>query len=142
MGAIKDRILETLHEIPDNSQGIRNPDRKTAAGAVLFELFFWNTVQDEAETQVKKLWAKAVTDKVLKDDDHYRNLGPGETIAAESSTFSCLMKVGKGRNTLDKEAFLAAVARKARISVEALEELWDKHQKEGKNSLSKRVLEA
>lgn len=141
MGAIKDRILEVIHAAADTPQGVRNPDRKSNTGQVLFELFFWQEVQKEAETQTERIWEKAVEGKLVKDDDYYRNVGPGEVIAAESDTFSCLMKVGKGRATLDKEAFLLAVAKKARISVESLQELWDKHQKVGKNSLSKRVLE-
>lgn len=141
MGALKDRILETLHSFADGRGNvIKNPDQKGNKGPLLFEIFFWQEVGKEADTQLKQLWEKAYESEVIEADDDYRKK-IGETIAAESPSFTCLMKVGKGRDSLDKEAFLAAVAKRARISVEALEELWDKHQVTSKNSLSKRVLE-
>jgi len=141
MGIVRDKILETAHALVDSPAGVRNPDRRSNVGRVLFELYLWQELGKEAEDQLKSLWAKAVEEGLIKEDDHYRNLGPGETIAGESDSFSVLMKVSKARKSLDKEAFLSAVAKKAKIARPALDELWESCSKEGRASLSKRVLE-
>lgn len=141
MGAIKDKILEVIHGAVDSPQGVKNPDRRDNQGQHLFELFYWQELSKEADTQVGKLWEKAIEERLLKADDYYRNLGAGEIIGLESEYFSCLMKVSSPRKTIDKEKFLAAVAKKAKLPVSTLEKLWEDNQKEGKASLSKRILE-
>jgi len=118
---------------------VPNPDRKNN-GPYLFDIYYWQELSDLADKELKKAWKAATEAEVLEEDDTYRQV-LGETIAAESSSFSCVMKVSAPKKTIDKEAFLAAVSRKSRLAVSTLEALWEDHQKEGKAALSKRVLE-
>lgn len=136
---LKDQLLVETQYILDK---VKNPDRKNNQGAVLFEIFCWQEISKLSEEELRRAWTAAEANGILKADDIYRAKGPGESIAAESGHFSVLMKVSKPRESIDKEKFLTAVAKKARISLPALEELWDANQKVGKASLSKRVLEA
>lgn len=144
MAKIRDDINELLTGARDGRSridSIRNPDRKSNGGQHLFEIYYWQEITALAEKELKKAWEAAATGGLIKDDDFYRKT-EGETIAAESGSFSCVMKVSAPRKTLDKEAFLDAVARKARVARPWFDELWETHTtKEGKAALSKRVLE-
>lgn len=141
MPTIKDQITTLLDEkLKDTREGVRNPDRRHNSGPVLFEIAYWQEISDLADKRLKQSWTAAEENGVLKSDDYYRQT-PGETIAAESEKFSCLMKVSSPRKTIDKEAFIAAVAKKCRIAAAAIEDFWEANLKEGKASLSKKILE-
>lgn len=138
MSKIKDTILDRCVAVLDE---VKNPDRKYNVGARLFEIFCWQEISKLADERLKESWSSAAEAGLIKTDDHYRNLGAGEVIAAESPSFSALMKISAPRKNLNRNDFLNAVARKARISRESLEELWDDCSEEGKPPLSKRILE-
>lgn len=138
---IKEQISAYATEGLDPKSGIKNPDRKHNGGTRLYDIYFWQELSALADARLKEAWASAAEQGLVKSDDHYRNAGPGESIAAESPSFSVLMKVSSPRKTLDKEALLDTLSKKLRIARPAVEDLLEQHMKEGKASLSKKVLE-
>jgi|SRR6185312_13020734 len=122
--------------------GVKNPDRKSNVGTALFEIFIWQELCTLAENKLDAAWEALSEEGLLLDDNKLRAKGPGEYIETESDSFSCIVTVKNPGARINKDKFLEAAARKARISKESLEELWENCCAPTKSPLSKKVLEA
>lgn len=133
---IKDKIRSYAQE-----GGKLNPEPRNKTGTLLFEAFYWQELEAFAGDRQKAAWSALGAAKLIESDDYYRSVASGEFLAGESKWFSCRVKVSSPRKSIDKEAFLEAVARATKTSVTALEALWNAHQKESRAPISKRILE-
>ena len=140
MKTAKEQILEG---VVDLAASIKVPELKKNEGALYVNVFIWQEINRIAEDSLKKAWATAqAKDGVLVDDDEMRALGEGDHIVSESGTFSLVAKVSKPRQSFQKDDFIAAAARQFKTSPAKVLELYEKHCKDGKPALQKRIMEA
>ena len=139
---IKDKLIDYLQNFPANTAGVLvNPDRKTNTGPALFDCFIWQEISTFADKQSEEAWEALVDEGVLKSDDQLRKMVIGEHIVAESPHFSVITKLSNARENLDKELFFTTLARRFKVSKEAIEEIAAKCSKTGKVPLQKRIVE-
>lgn len=135
---LKDQILQYVLDAADK---VKNPDRKSNEGKMLFEIYVFQELSKAAAEGLDDAWAKAQKEGILKADDTYRAKGSGEHLVTETDHFSVLMTVKDGAERHDKDMLLTALARKTKLPISTLTTIYDAAKKKGKNSLSKRVLE-
>lgn len=135
---LKDQVLVYCQEALDK---VKNPDRKSNEGKMLFEIFVWQELSKVADEGLKDAWKKAEAEGILKPDDTYRAKGAGEHLITESEHFSVLMTVKEGAERHDKDMLLTALVKKTKLPLNTLTTLYDTARKKSKNSLSKRILE-
>lgn len=139
---VKDQVQSFFASLFDPKHGGIKCPEKGNSGKLLFELFVLEELSKLVDAATKRSWAAAVAEGLLDSDDDLRKAALGEQIVAESERFSVIATLSAGRRSIDKDKLVANVARKARISEEAVLELWDASQKMSAPSLKKRVLEA
>lgn len=140
------KISETLEALFDSfgttKSGVFNKD-KGNLGAVLFELFVWQYVENAAKRRRERAWKSAQdVGSVIPKDEELRKMALGEHIVAESDLFSCVVKIGEPRMTFSRDEFIKRVAAKYKLSVKNLAMLADECKVESEPVLTKRVVEA
>jgi hypothetical protein len=121
---------------------VKRPDSKHNTGSLLGDIFTWQEVSKLADDKLKQAWkAAAETGLIPADDDLREKYDEDEHLVAESNVFTCIVTVGKPRETFDQEKFIAELARKYKLDPHLLTQLAAKCKKEGKAPLTKRIRE-
>jgi hypothetical protein len=115
------------------------PSRMNNRDTLLCDVYIWQ----EAMILAKRHYDDAIKDlaTLVPSDENLRRLGVGEHTIEPGNAFAFLAKISKPRETFDKDAFIATVARKFRVPVAKLEAVAEVSKKEGNAALSKRVIE-
>ena len=122
-----------------------NPDRKdkSNAGRMLHEIWIWQECASLAASAEKAAWQAAqLGDHSLIPPDAELREDTGESIVADSDSYSCLVRVDAPRATFDKETFIAIVSREYKIPAAELLRVVERSTKEGTAPLTKRVVPA
>ncbi len=121
---------------------VKRPDGKDNTGAFLGEIFTWQEVSKFADDKLKQAWKSAADSGLIPaDDDMREKYDQDEHLVVESNAFSCIVTVGKPRETFDQEVFIGEVARRFKLNVVVLTKLAAECKKEGKAPLTKRIRE-
>ena len=144
---LKERIADDLYEagerIVRTVNGSKSGSAKDNLSPYLAEVFFWQEVASLANASLKEAWARTQEPNgPLQSDDVLRELDFGDNTVAATDSFVAVAKVSQPKTMFDKEAFIAAVAKRFKISATKLAEVAEKSVKESKPSLSKKVLES
>lgn len=122
---------------------VKRPDGKDNTGTFLGEIFTWQEVSKFADDKLKDAWKEAQGNGLIPaDDDMREKYDEDEHIVAESNAFSCIVTVGKPRETFDLEKFISEVARKYKLDPHRLSVLATTCVKASKAPLTKRIREA
>ena len=121
---------------------VKRPDGKDNKGSYLGEIFTWQEVSKFADDHLKQAWKAAQENGLIPaDDDMREKYDNDEHIVTESNAFSCIVTVGKPRESFDQEKFIGEVAKKYKIDPVRLATLAATCKKEGKAPLTKRIRE-
>ena len=81
---------------------VKRPDGKDNTGTFLGEIFTWQEVSKFADDKLKDAWKEAQGNGLIPaDDDMREKYDEDEHIVVESNAFSCIVTVGKPRETFD-----------------------------------------
>jgi len=128
---IKDRILDAVVA----RIGAYN---KTSIGQV----FFWQTVLAQAETELKKAWAELQgTSGYVAPDDELRVYPEGEHVVHKTKMFSVIIKVMTRRRTLNEARLINGLCQRFKLNPDDARTFIEQCKAEGAAPLSKRVLE-
>ena len=144
--SLKERIATDLYNAGERVlralPGPKSGKAKDNLAPYLAEVFYWQEVVSMASASLKEAWARAQEPKgPLPGDDDMRGLDFGDNTVTSAGPFVVVAKVSQPKSMFDKEAFIATVAKRYKISEDRLKDLADKAVKESKPSLSKRVVE-
>lgn len=133
MAKIKDQIEAGVTDVYAKSNALRASE--------FGRIYFWQEVSTLADAKLKKAW-EAKQNGQLPGDDAMRALGEGDHVLERDKRFMVFAKVSKPRESFDLDGFIAKLAKKYKLDPVVLKAIADGCKKEGKASLSKRVLES
>lgn len=121
-------------------EAFKAPDKKGESERMLHDVFVWQELSSLAEKNLKAAWAALQSGAGFVEDDDTLREKPGATIAVESKTYSCLIKVDNPRETFDKDEFVSLVAAKFKLNPARVLPLADLAKKQGAAPLSKKIV--
>lgn len=142
--SIRSKITDALDGLTARGGVLPSPKRGDNIEPYLADIYVAQEVKKWAEDRLKRAWARAQDDKdgVAPSDDQLRKTGKGEEIIIESGHFSMTVKVDTPRQSFDRKAFVAQVAKRYKLPLDKLDALADECVVKTAPPLTKRVLEA
>jgi len=147
---VKERVartkspLEKLHAyIHTTMAAYPNPDQKARgnAGRMLHEIWIWQEAAALAASAEKAAWQAAqLGDNYLIPPDGELRDDAGESVVADSPSYSCVVRVDAPRASFDRDTFIALVSRQYKIPAAELLRIVERSTKGGTAPLTKRVV--
>lgn len=121
-------------------EAFKVPDKKDETERMLHDVFVWQEICSMAEKNLKAAWAAAQSGSGVVEDDDTLRKSAGAAIAAESKTYSCVVKVDNPRESFDKDEFVSLVAAKYKLNPARVLQLAELAKKPTAAPLSKKIV--
>lgn len=135
---IKETVAANLDKL---ARDIPAP-RKSNEAKALQDILIWQEISAIADKRLKTAWAEAQAEGIVPEDAAMREHGEGEHIIKEAGNFSCIAKVAAPGKQLNKDALIAAMVKKFKITETRAALMLLECSDDRTAALTKRVLEA
>ena len=135
------RYTDDLKDYLADAVGAYKPDDSGNSARLLHDIWVWQEIKAAADDALRVAWGAAQAAELIPSDKELRaDEGGGETIVAESQTYSAVVRCDAPRMNFDRDMFVGLVAAKFRLQAGEIAPLVDKAKKETAAPLTKRVI--
>lgn len=133
-------IIKALERLPSNN-GTKNPDQLDNVGALVGDIYLWETVSEIASDKARNGWKALQSEEFIPSKEEIRETVQGEKALVKTPSFVVLAKVTNPRTTFDRDKFIDLCSKKFKLDKHKLVELAATCVKETAAPTSLKVLE-